>query len=207
MAGSLLIAVGDVAGPLRERLLAAMDALRLADTSVDDAAGMGPLIDGAARDRVAATIGRAAAEARLLRDGRRDVPAQGFFVGPTLLDEVAPGSALFREEVFGPVLGMLTAPALDDAIRLMGRLGYGNGATIFTTSGRAARQFTREMPAGMLGVNVGVPAPMVLFPFAGWNDSFYGDLHMQGSEGVQFYTRQRVVLSRWDSGYRRSQGW
>ena len=114
---------------------------------------------------------------------------------------------IFREEIFGPVLAMLRPQSLEQAIDWMKRLPYGNGAAIFTSSGRHARQFAQDMPCGMIGVNVGVPAPMAIFPFAGWGHSFYGDLHMQGTEGVMFYTRQRVVLSRWDNTYRRQQGW
>ncbi len=209
MAGSLLMGVGEVADALRDRLLAAAEGLRVADTSADPTAEMGPVIDDQAQARLRRTIGAAAAEsgARLVRDGRAGVPERGFFVGPTLLDHVTPDMALFQEEVFGPVLGMLRPANLDEAIALMRRVPYGNGATIFTSSGASARLFAREMPCGMIGVNVGVPAPMALFPFAGWNHSFYGDLHMQGTEGVAFYTRQRVVLSRWDSTYQRQQGW
>jgi malonate-semialdehyde dehydrogenase (acetylating)/methylmalonate-semialdehyde dehydrogenase len=115
--------------------------------------------------------------------------------------------ALFQEEIFGPVLSLVRPRSLDEATATINELSYGNGATIFTSSGAAARQFTREIQCGMVGVNVGVPAPMALFSFSGWNDSFYGDLHVQGNEGVMFYTRQRVVLSRWDKGYVRAQGW
>ena len=104
---------------------------------------------------------------------------------------------LFGSEVFGPVLAMMRPRSLEEAIRWMSRCGYGNGATIFTRGGAAARQFAREMPCGMIGVNIGVPAPMALFSFSGWNESFYGDLHVQGVEGVMFYTRQKIVLSRW----------
>ena len=133
--------------------------------------------------------------------------ARGFFVGPTLLDRVAPTMSLFQDEIFGPVLSMVRPKTLDEAIATMNTLGYGNGATLFSASGAAARQFTREIQCGMLGINIGVPAPMALFSFSGWNQSFFGDLHVQGMEGVMFYTRQRVVLSRWDKSYVRAQGW
>ncbi|MGH7957343.1 MAG: aldehyde dehydrogenase family protein, partial [Opitutaceae bacterium] len=132
---------------------------------------------------------------------------RGFFVAPTLLDRVQPMMSVFQEEIFGPVLSLVRPQTLDEAIETMNGLSYGNGATIFTSSGAAARQFTREIQCGMLGINVGVPAPTALFSFSGWNASFYGDLHVQGIEGVMFYTRQRVVLSRWDKSYVRSQGW
>ena len=102
---------------------------------------------------------------------------------------------------------MLRPKTLDEAIQTMGTISYGNGATIFTTSGGAARQFIREMPAGMIGVNIGVPAAPALFSFSGWNNSFFGDLHVMGLEGVKFYTRQKMVLSRWDATYKRTLGW
>ena len=114
---------------------------------------------------------------------------------------------VFKDEIFGPVLSMLRPSTLDEAIEWMNSIQYGNGATIFTSSGGAARQFARQIQCGMVGINIGVPAPMALFSFSGWNQSFYGDLHVQGMEGVLFYTRQKVVLSRWDSTYRRQQGW
>lgn len=208
MAGSLLMGVGSVGDELRNRLVTAIDRLKLDDTSANPAAEMGPVIDGLAQERIHALIERGVEQgAQLVRDGRRGVPERGFFVGATLIDDVTPEMSLYTTEVFGPVLSMLRPETLDEAIELLNRIPYGNGATIFTTSGASARQFTREIQAGMVGVNVGVPAPMALFPFSGWNQSFFGDLHVQGSEGVQFYTRQRVVLSRWDNSYRRTQGW
>jgi malonate-semialdehyde dehydrogenase (acetylating)/methylmalonate-semialdehyde dehydrogenase len=208
MAGSLLMGVGPIGDELRDRVVAAIDRLKLDDTSANSAAEMGPVIDGLAQERIRDMIGRGAEEgAQVVRDGRRGVPERGFFVGATLIDGVTPEMSLYSTEVFGPVLSMLRPKTLDEAIALLNRVPYGNGATIFTTNGASARQFTREIQAGMVGVNVGVPAPMALFPFSGWNQSFFGDLHVQGTEGVQFYTRQRVVLSRWDNTYRRTQGW
>jgi malonate-semialdehyde dehydrogenase (acetylating)/methylmalonate-semialdehyde dehydrogenase len=124
-----------------------------------------------------------------------------------MLDSVAPGMTIFDQEVFGPVLAVNRTKDLDEAIQLAHRSGYGNGATIFTSSGGAARKFVREIPCGMVGVNVGVPAPMAIFSFSGWRNSFYGDLHVQGKEGVLFYTRQKVVLSRWDDYGDRRHGW
>ncbi len=208
MAGSLLMGVGPAADPLRERVLTALDGLKVADTGADPQAGMGPVIDGAAQARIRQSIGRIAGEgAELARDGRRGVPDRGFFVGPTLFDGVTPDMPVFTEELFGPVLAMLRPQSLDEAIAWMARNGYGNGATIFTRSGAAARRFARAVPCGMVGVNVGVPAPMAVFSFSGWNGSFFGDLHVQGMEGVLFYTRQKMILSRWDSDYERQQGW
>jgi len=115
----------------------------------------------------------------------------------SLLDGVTPGHGLFAEELFGPVLGLMRPETLDQAIDWINRIPYGNAATIFTHDGGAARTFTREAECGMIGVNVGVPAPMALFSFSGWDQSFFGDLHVQGTEGILFYTRQKTVLSRW----------
>jgi malonate-semialdehyde dehydrogenase (acetylating)/methylmalonate-semialdehyde dehydrogenase len=139
--------------------------------------------------------------------GTRPLPDHGYFVAPTLIDRVEPGTRLFQEEIFGPVLSLVRTESLDQAVSIMNTLAFGNGASIFTASGGAARQFSREIQCGMLGINVGVPAPMALFSFSGWNRSFFGDLHVQGMEGVLFYTRQKVILSRWDSAYLRHQGW
>lgn len=208
MAGSLLMAVGDAADAVRQRMTDAMDRVLLDDTFTNPQAEMGAVIDSHAQQRILRTIDETLGDgAELVRDGRQGVPQQGFFVGPTLFDNVTPKMNIFGSEVFGPVLSMLRPESLDEAIAWMNRIPYGNGATIFTSSGAAARQFTRQIQAGMVGINVGVPAPMALFSFSGWNQSFYGDLHVQGMEGVLFYTRQKVVLSRWDSSYRRQQGW
>lgn len=208
MAGSLLMGVGEAAEPLRERVRAAADALTLGSPLDDPAVGMGPVIDRASRDRLFGAIDHASREgARLVRDGRSRIPERGFFVGPTLFDHVTPDRSLFREELFGPVVALAEPATLNEAIEWLNRLPYGNGATIFTGSGAAAREFARRIGCGMVGINVGVPAPMAVFPFCGWGDSFFGDLHVQGMEGVQFFTRQKVVLSRWDQGYIRRQGW
>ncbi len=209
MAGSVLMGIGrDTANVWRERIGAALDNYKLDDTSANDRADMGPVIDASAQRRVLDTIAGAPGEgASLAFDGRTRAPGRGFFVGPTLIDHVKPGMRLFQEEIFGPVLSLMRPATLDEAIATMNSLTFGNGASIFTSSGAAARQFTRDMQCGMLGVNVGVPAPMALFSFSGWNQSFFGDLHVQGTEGVLFYTRQKTVLARWDRGYVRSQGW
>jgi malonate-semialdehyde dehydrogenase (acetylating)/methylmalonate-semialdehyde dehydrogenase len=202
MAGSILMGIGDAGDAVRDQVVGAMERLKVSDTYADPTAEMGPVIDGHARERITQSIDHAAESgAQLVRDGRNMVPSRGFFVGPTLLDQVTPEMALFGSEVFGPVLAMMRPRSLEEAIAWMRRNGYGNGATIFTRSGAAARQFAREMPCGMVGVNIGVPAPMALFAFSGWNESFYGDLHVQGVEGVMFYTRQKVVLSRWGDLY------
>lgn len=208
MAGSVLMAVGDKADEVRDRVVGAMDALKLDDTSANPEAGMGPVIDQHSQHRITELIGAGAqTSAKLVRDGRNHGQPRGFFVGPTLFDHVDAGAKIFREELFGPVLTMLRPKTLDEAIQTMGTISYGNGATIFTSDGGSARQFVREMPAGMLGINVGVPAAPALYSFSGWNNSFFGDLHVMGTEGVLFYTRQKLVLSRWDNTYRRTMGW
>jgi malonate-semialdehyde dehydrogenase (acetylating)/methylmalonate-semialdehyde dehydrogenase len=208
MAGSVLMGVGQrTADEWRERVGVALASLKVDDTSANEAAAMGPVIDGAAQARVRQVVAAAPAGGAEVAAQGAAGPGRGFFVAPTLLDRVRPEMAVFQDEIFGPVLSLVRPESLDEAIATMNRLSFGNGATIFTSSGAAARQFMREIQCGMLGVNVGVPAPMALFAFSGWNTSFYGDLHVQGQEGVLFYTRQRVVLSRWDKGYVRAQGW
>jgi malonate-semialdehyde dehydrogenase (acetylating) / methylmalonate-semialdehyde dehydrogenase len=209
MAGSVLMGVGKAtADDWRERVSAALAKFKVGDTSANDQADMGPVIDGAAQARVRNFINGAPGEgAEIAFNGGNSIPGKGFFVGPTLVDNVLPRMKMFQEEIFGPVLSLMRPRTLDEAIATMNGLSFGNGASIFTASGAATRQFVREIQAGMLGVNVGVPAPMALFSFSGWNQSFFGDLHVQGIEGVMFYTRQKCVLSRWDKNYARSQGW
>ena len=208
MAGSILMGIGDIADPLKEGLVSEMDALTLGDTSRDRSVGMGAMIDSQSRDRLFGVIEKAAQDkVQIVRDGRSKVPNQGFYLGPTLFDHVSTDQVLFNTELFGPALCLSRPSSLDDAIQQINRLPYGNGASIFTSSGAAAREFSRKIQCGMIGVNVGVPAPMAIFPFSGWGRSFFGDLHVQGMEGVSFYTRKKVVLSRWDDTYVRKQGW
>lgn len=208
MAGSLVMGVGDAGQSVVKRLDDAAQGIKLLPTDSHDDAEMGPVIDAAARDRLFDVIEGAEAQgARLVRDGRRNLPTDGFFVGPTLLDNVTPDMKLAKTELFGPVLSIGHPESLDEAIEWINGSGYGNGAVIFTRSGGAARHFARSVNCGMIGVNVGVPAAVSVFAFSGWNDSFRGDLHVQGTEGVRFYTRQKVVFSRWDDAYVRTQGW
>lgn len=208
MAGSILMGVGDAAPQVRDHIAAAIDKLVIDDTSANPKADMGPVIDSAARDHIRQTIQLGEQSgARLVRGGAEAIRDRGYFVSPTLFEQATPDMSIAREEIFGPVLTMLHPRDLDEAIAWANRSPYGNGAVIFTSSGGAARQFAREVQCGMVGVNVGVPAPMATFAFSGWNRSFFGDLHVQGVEGVMFYTRQKIVLSRWDNAYRRTQGW
>lgn len=208
MAGSLLMGVGEAADGVQRRVAEAIDKLKVGNTYDDPTAQMGPVIDRAALQRIRGYIETGLAEgASLVRDGRSLVGDSGFFIGATLFDHASPDMRIAREEIFGPVLSMLRPKTLQEAIEWANRSGYGNGATIFTSSGKYARDFARGVHCGMIGVNVGVPAPMAIFSFSGWNRSFFGDLHVQGVEGVMFYTRQKLVLSRWDKGYQRQFGW
>ena len=204
MAGSVMIAVGDAGDRLVRMLAEAAARLEVGPTDEPGStAAMGPLIDAAARERVLQYLDLGAREgAELITDGRQEprLSGAGFFLGPSIFDRVEPHMRIAREEIFGPVLSVVRLPSLERAIECANLSPYGNGAVIFTGDGAAARKFTREIRCGMAGINVGVPAPMAFFPFSGWNQSFFGDLHMQGTEGIQFYTRARVVLSRWHSG-------
>jgi malonate-semialdehyde dehydrogenase (acetylating)/methylmalonate-semialdehyde dehydrogenase len=172
---------------------------------------MGPVIDAAARDRVKGYIDLGLTEgAKLATDGRGvflTESSEGFFIGPTIFDHVAPQMKIAREEIFGPVLSVMRVDDLSAAIARANESPYGNGAVIFTRDGGAARTFARYVNCGMIGVNVGVPAPMSIFPFAGWNQSFFGDLHIQGHEGFHFYIHNKVVLSRWNDPGKRVLGW
>jgi malonate-semialdehyde dehydrogenase (acetylating)/methylmalonate-semialdehyde dehydrogenase len=164
---------------------------------------MGPVITRQHLERVEQLIETGAREgARVAVDGRSLRVAgepNGFFLGATILDDVQAAMTVAREEVFGPVLNVMRLEDLEGALELANRSPYGNGASIFTRSGKAAREFKHRVKAGMVGVNIGVPASMAWFPFNGWEDSFFGDLHMQGREGVQFFTRQKVTMTRWFS--------
>jgi len=208
MAGSMLMGIAEAGDEIQSRLTKAIDALKVGDTLSNPQAQMGPVIDRAARDRITDLIGVGVDEgATLVRDGRNLADKPGFYVGPTLFDQVQPQMRIANEEIFGPVLSMLRPRNLDEATEWANLSAYGNGAVIFTSSGAAARKFAHEIQCGMVGVNVGIPAPTALFAFSGWNRSFFGDLHVQGQEGILFYTRQKLVLSRWDADYQRNQGW
>jgi malonate-semialdehyde dehydrogenase (acetylating)/methylmalonate-semialdehyde dehydrogenase len=199
MAGSVAVPIGRIADDLVEGLCRIGGAMKVGPTDNGADVDMGPLINGPHRDRVATYLDIAKSEgASVALDGREfDLPDQGFLLGPSVVDRVQPAMRLAREEIFGPVLSVIRVGDLDEALALGRQCEYGNGASIFTSSGWAAREFKRHFNAGMIGVNVGVPAPMAWFPFTGWNKSFFGDLHIQGVEGVQFYTQQKLTLTRW----------
>ncbi len=204
MAGSTAVVVGDAAKRFLPPLIDATKAIKVGPTDIaGNQPGMGPVITRAHADRVVELIEHGRKEgATIAADGRgvkiADAP-NGFFVGATILDNVQPGTMVHHEEIFGPVLNVMHFDDLDGAIELANKSAYGNGASIFTRSGRAAREFKLRVKAGMIGVNIGVPASMAWFPFNGWDDSFFGDLHMQGREGVQFFTQLKVTTSRWFS--------
>lgn len=197
LAGSVAVAVGHAADrfldPLREA------ASRMV-VGPGDQAGVqvGPLIRADHRDRVAGYVDKGVAEgANLLVDGRGEMSRKGFFLGPTILDHVTPEMAVGHEEIFGPVLSVSRAATLDEAIAQANRMALGNMATIFTQSGRAAREFREHVEAGMTGINVPIAQPFAFFPFSGWKGSFYGDLHVHGTDGIEFFTRKKVVVTRW----------
>ena len=204
MAGSTAVAVGDAGKKLLPALADLVKSMKVGPTdSRDSQPDMGAVISAEHRAKVSGIIDSGErAGAKVLADGRptkvADAP-DGFFLGPTLIDEVEYGNSLMEAEVFGPVLAVMRAKTLDEAIASANRQSFGNGAAIFTNSGKAAREFRRNVSAGMVGINVGVPAPLAYFPFSGWNDSFFGDLHIQGKEGVEFYTQRKTTTTRWFS--------
>jgi malonate-semialdehyde dehydrogenase (acetylating)/methylmalonate-semialdehyde dehydrogenase len=200
LAGSVLVPVGPAHGQVRDRLVAAAEAIAVGD-GLDPGVRMGPVISARHRDRVRHNIDRGLAEgARLLLDGRPAAVAGrpgGFFVGPTVFDDVSPAMAIGRDEIFGPVAAIAAAGTLEDALRLMEAHPNANATSIFTTSGRTAREFAHRATASMVGVNVGVAAPMAYFPFGGARDSFFGDLKVHGRDAFEFYTDKKVTVSRW----------
>ena len=161
----------------------------------------GPLVTAAQRDRVAGYVDAGVAEGATLvvdgREGRGDADGAGFFVGPTLFDHVGTDMSIYTDEIFGPVLSVVRVDSYDEAIDLVNANPYGNGTAIFTNDGGAARRFQNEVEVGMVGINVPVPVPMAYYSFGGWKSSLFGDSHAHGAEGVHFFTRGKVVTSRW----------
>jgi malonate-semialdehyde dehydrogenase (acetylating) / methylmalonate-semialdehyde dehydrogenase len=198
MAISVLVAVGDVATPLVEAVAKRVRELRIG-AGADPDTDMGPLITEAHRDRVAGYVDDGEeAGARVVVDGRTaEVPADGFFLGATLLDDVRPDMTVYQDEVFGPVLSVVRVDTYEEAVHLVNENPYGNGVALFTRDGGAARRFQFECNAGMVGINVPIPVPVAYYSFGGWKNSLFGDLHMYGPDGVRFYTRTKVVTSRW----------
>jgi malonate-semialdehyde dehydrogenase (acetylating)/methylmalonate-semialdehyde dehydrogenase len=199
MAGSVVVTVGEAHERLVPALKEAAQAVRVGD-GLDEQSELGPVVSESARERILGAVERGLEEgAELVVDGRDDVPAQGCFIGATILDGVTPEMELAREEIFGPVLSLIHVDTLDDAIETVNRSRFGNGVSIFTESGAAVRRLRHDVEAGMVGVNIGVAAPVAFFPFSGWKDSFLGDLHAHGPDAVDFYTRKKTVTSRFFS--------
>jgi len=198
LAGSVLVPVGPSHREVRDRMVAAAESLTVGD-GLEPGVQMGPVISARHRDRVLGYLERGVAEgAKLVADGRRrKLPAEGFFVGPTVFDEVAPSMSLGRDEIFGPVAAVSPVAGLDEALRMMDAHPNANAASIFTSSGKAAREFAHRATASMVGVNIGVAAPMAYFPFGGARDSFFGDLKVHGRDAFEFYTDKKVTISRW----------
>jgi malonate-semialdehyde dehydrogenase (acetylating) / methylmalonate-semialdehyde dehydrogenase len=197
LAGSVAVAVGSVGDELVEEVGDRASRLKLGPGEEPETE-MGPVIREERKKELIGYIDDGVdVGAALTHDGRGAGPAEGFFLGPTIFDRVTPDMSLWSEELFGPILSVARVRDLDEAIALTNRSPYGNAASIFTSSGRSAREFKRRAEAGMIGVNVGIAAPMAFFPFTGWKGSFYGDLHATGADSFRFYTRQKVVTSRW----------
>ncbi len=200
LAAAVVVAVGSAYERVREGILAAAKAVVLGDGKKPGVT-MGPVISAAHRDKVNAYIDRGVAEgAKLLLDGRgakvEGYPG-GFWVGPTVFDDVRPGMTIATEEIFGPVICLMRAKDLDEAIAIANKSEYGNASSIYTTSGKAAREFQLRIQAGMVGVNIGVAAPMAMFPFGGQKGSFFGDTKAHGATGIDFYTERKIVITRW----------
>jgi malonate-semialdehyde dehydrogenase (acetylating)/methylmalonate-semialdehyde dehydrogenase len=202
MAGSVAVVVEAVADRFVKALTEAADRVRVGN-GLEEGIEQGPLIRSEHRAKVLHLIEQGLNEGAVIaRDGRtimEKVP-KGYFLGPTILDRVQPEMTVAREELFAPVLSVIRVKDLDEAIQVVNRSRFGNSAVLYTESGKAARRFREEVQAGMLGINVGVPVPSAFYPFSGWKQSFYGDLHANGKDAVEFYTRKKMVTSRWFGG-------
>ncbi len=201
MAGSVLVCAEGAGERFLDPLCDTARKFRVGPTDRDPDVQMGPVVTKAHLDRIHEHIEKGLKAGAELRVDGRDVVVEdapnGYYLGATVFDKVTPDMSIAREEIFGPVLSTMHTDDLDEAIARCNASGYGNAAVLFTGSGGAARKFRHEVNAGMVGINIGVPAPMAFFPFSGWNNSFFGDLHVQGSEGIAFFTRQKVTISRW----------
>ena len=198
MALSVAVAVGEIADPLVEAIALRLPKL-VVGNGADAGTDMGPLITREHRDKVASYVDSGEEQgATVVVDGRTaDVPADGFFLGTTLLDNVTPDMTCYRDEIFGPVLGVVRVETYEQGLELINGNRYANGTAIFTRDGGAARQFQFDVEVGMVGINVPIPVPVAYYSFGGWKDSLFGDTHMYGPEGINFYTRGKVVTSRW----------
>ena len=197
MAISVVVAVESIADELVGKIRDRIPGIRVGAGAEPDSE-MGPLVTGEHRDKVAAYVAGAGDEgADVVVDGREDAPDQGFFLNPSLLDRVRPGMAAYDDEIFGPVLSVVRVDSYDEGLAMINDNPYGNGVALFTRDGGVAREFQYDVNVGMVGVNVPIPVPVSYYSFGGWKASLFGDSHMYGPEGVQFYTRAKVVTSRW----------
>lgn len=198
MAVSVVVPVGDIADELIEKIKERMAELKVGP-GTDPENEMGPVITKEAKERIEGFIdGAEASGATVLVDGRdAELPAEGYFVGPTLIDNTKPGMPVYDEEIFGPVLAVSRANSFDEAVELINSNQYANGTAIFTRDGRTAREFEFNIEVGMVGINVPIPVPIGAFSFGGWKNSLFGDTHMYGPESFNFYTRRKVVTTRW----------
>ncbi|MFD1037233.1 CoA-acylating methylmalonate-semialdehyde dehydrogenase [Virgibacillus byunsanensis] len=198
MACSVVVTVGDIGDTFVEKLKEKADQLKMGD-GLEAETTLGPLIRADHKDRVLNYIDLGEKEsAKLIRDGRKDTASNnGYFLGATIFDHVNTEMAIWKDEIFAPVLSVIRAETLEEAIALTNQSDFANGAVIYTDSNKAVRAFKENIDAGMVGVNVNVPAPMAFFPFSGWKNSFYGDLHVNGKDGVNFFTRRKMVTSRY----------
>jgi malonate-semialdehyde dehydrogenase (acetylating)/methylmalonate-semialdehyde dehydrogenase len=202
MAASVLVAVGGCGDELVDRIRQRVNRLAVGP-GTDATSEMGPLVTAEHRDKVASYLGIGESEgAKIAIDGRdHDISGDpgGYWLGPCLIDNVTENMKVYTDEIFGPVLSLVRVDSLDDAIGLIDRNGYGNGAAIFTGDGGAAQRFETEVEAGMVGINVAIPVPVAYYSFGGWNSSLFGDLHIYGPDGVKFYTKGKAVTSRWQN--------
>src|SRR3954452_8689581 len=197
MAVSQVVAVGDVAQKLIEAIKNRIPKVKVGD-GLDPSSEMGPLVTREHRDRVAVYVENGTAEGgEVLGDGREGAPEDGFFLRPSLIDNVKPGMKAYEDEIFGPVLGVTRVDTYGEAVELVNENPYGNGTAIFTRDGGVARQFQFDVQVGMVGINVPIPVPVAYYSFGGWKNSLFGDTHIYGPEGINFYTRGKVVTSRW----------
>jgi malonate-semialdehyde dehydrogenase (acetylating)/methylmalonate-semialdehyde dehydrogenase len=197
MAISAVVAVGSAGDPLVKLLEKKAKAIKVGPGD-KDGMDMGPLVTEQHRSRVSGYVDKGIAEgAKLVLDGRKPAIKEGFFLGTSLFDQVKPEMSIYKDEIFGPVLVVLRAASLEEAVALVNKNPYANGTAIFTESGGAARRFAAEIQVGMVGVNVPIPVPVAYFSFGGWKNSLFGDLHVHGTEAVKFYTRTKVVTTRW----------
>jgi malonate-semialdehyde dehydrogenase (acetylating)/methylmalonate-semialdehyde dehydrogenase len=200
LAGALVLAVGDVYEPLKAKLVEAAAAIKVGD-GLDEGVQMGPVVSRASLERIMSYIEKGVAEgAELLLDGREvqvEGHPDGYYVGPTIFDRADPDMVIAQEEIFGPVLPIIPVADFDEAVAVIEGLPFGNAASLFTSGGKWAREFKYRVPCGNIGINIGIAAPIATFPFAGMKDSFFGDLHGQGRDAIQFFTDRKVVITRW----------